>query len=194
MTKTLAVGICAVALVAAHTAAGRLVPTPIGAAPAYQPNARNPVAESGSPIGRLTCERSSGSRVGVHLELFAHGKAAVVPAGIGVARPLRRSGAFVLSGRCSYPVRTREPTGVIELTRGRSLTLGDFFAVWGRSLGTHRLVAFRAHEPSRVRAFVNGRRYEGAPASIVLHRHLEIVVELGKLVPPHASYRFRKGL
>jgi hypothetical protein len=128
------------------------------------------------------------------LEIFARGRDVVIPAGIGVAPPLRRNGAYVASGRCSYPARTREPTGVIEVADSAHLTLGDFFAIWQRPLGAQRLVGFRTDSSHPVRAYVDGRSYHGTPASIRLRRHAEIVLELGRYVPPHVSYRFRRGL
>ena len=90
--------------------------------------------------------------------------------------------------------RTREPTGVIELVPGVPATLGEFFAVWGQPLGRRRLVGFRTVGVERVRAWVDGHVWRGDPRSIPLLRHTEIVLELGRFVPPHASYRFEKGL
>ena len=54
----------------------------------------------------------------MHVELFANRRVVIVPAGIGIVPPLRRDGAYVLGGRCSYPLRTREPTGVVEVAGG----------------------------------------------------------------------------
>jgi hypothetical protein len=171
-----------------------VIPTPIGVGPIFHPVASNAPVELGLPVGSLLCTRSARTRVGVHLELFARGRVVIVPAGIGVALPLRREGAYVLSGRCSYPVRTREPTGVIELARSAHVTLGEFFAVWGSPLTRRRLVGFRAVSKAGVRAYVNGRLWRGDPYGIPLRRHTEIVLEIGGYVPPHASYLFRKGL
>jgi hypothetical protein len=179
---------------AAHsTPVTQLVPTPIGAGRQFHPGASNAAVVATRPVRSLTCSRAEVARKGVHLELFARGRVVIVPAGIGVSPPLARRGADVVSGRCSYPLRTLEPTGVIEVARSTRLTLGDFFAVWGRPLGAHRLVGFR--EPrSRVRAYVDGRRYGGALSTIVLRPHAEIVLELGPYIPPHAEYRFRSDL
>jgi len=156
------------------------VPTPIGVGPAFHPPSLSRQVEAGTPVGALRCG-VSGRRFGVHLELFAAGKVVIVPAGIGVAPPWRRDGAYVRSGRCSYPVRTREPTGVLEVSRP-GLTLADLFAIWGR-----RLDSFR-------RGYVDGRRWRGPLAAIPLRRHAEIVLEVGPFVPPHTSFLFRKGL
>ena len=187
-------GFCVLVLASAGGAGGALVPTPIGAGARFHPTALSVAAANGEPIGALPCRRSGRRRVGVHLELFARGRVVVVPAGVGIARPVRRRGPYVLSGRCSYPLRTREPTGVIEVVAGKDALLGDFFAVWGQTLGRHRLAGFQGAAGEVVRAYVDGRRVQGAPASIRLVRHREIVLELGAYVPPHTSYRFRSGL
>ena len=86
------------------------IPTPIGVGPAFHPPALSRAVSAGAPAGGFRCG-DGGARFGVHLELFAAGRVVIVPAGIGVAPPWRRDGAYVRSGRCSYAARTREPTG-----------------------------------------------------------------------------------
>ena len=170
------------------------VPTPIGAGPAFHPTSRGSEVRQGLPVSGLRCEGGESARVGVHIEVFANGRVVIVPAGIGIAPPLRLRGPYVLSGRCSYPARTREPTGVIERARGRSLTLGAFFRVWGQSLGPRQLAGFRARPGRQVRVYVNGRLRHVDPRTVPLRRHDQIVLQVGRFVPPHASYRFQKGL
>ena len=159
----------------------------------FYPDPSNALVERGLPVGALACTRRNMPRSGVHLELFARGRVVIVPSGIGVAPPIRRRGVYVVSGRCSYPARTREPTGVIELARSTRITLGDFFAVWGRPLSARCLLGFRSPPDGRVRAYVNGSRWHGDPRSIPLRRHDEIVLELGGYISPHGSYRVPKG-
>jgi hypothetical protein len=96
----------------------------------------------------------------------------------------------VRGGRCAYPARTREPTGVIEVEEGATLHLGDLFALWGQPLGPRRLAGFRG----RVEAYVGGRRWRGDPRAIPLRRHAQIVLEVGGHVRPHTSYQFAPGL
>jgi hypothetical protein len=96
----------------------------------------------------------------------------------------------VTSARCLYPLRTREPTGVIEVAASRPVTLGDVFRVWGQPLGPRRLAGFRSTRP--VLVFVNGKRVLGDPRAIPLRRHDEIVLEIGGYVVPHSSYLFPK--
>jgi hypothetical protein len=137
--------------------------------------------------GPLACRRHRArSHDAVHLELFAAGRTVIVPAGIGVAPPRRRSGAFVTGGRCTTPLRTTEPTGVIEVVPGVRATLGDLFRVWGRPLSGQRLLSFRGP----VRAWVDGVRWPGPVHAIPLRHHAQIVVVSGPGVPVHATYAF----
>jgi hypothetical protein len=149
-----------------------LVPTPIGVGPAYRPPA---LVRDGRALGALRCG-SAGARYGIHLELFAHGRVVIVPAGIGIARG------------CSYAVRTRAPTGVIEVRRGSQLRLRDLFRIWSQPLGRLRLASFRSTRP--LLAFVGGRRWRGDPGAIPLTRHAQIVLELDGYVPPHPTFLF----
>jgi len=140
-------------------------------------------------VGTLTCARGRTLARTAHLELFAHGRVVIVPAGIGVAPPRVEDGAYVRGGRCRYPLWTVEPTGLIDAARG-GLTVGDLFAVWGRPLSRTRLAGFAG----TVRAFVAGRPWRGDPGAIPLARHAQIVIEVGEpVIPPHATYRFPDG-
>jgi hypothetical protein len=114
-----------------------------------------------------------------------------VAPGIGISPPRARDGAYVRGGRCSYPLRTREPTGVVEVqAAGRRKTLGDLFAVWGQPLSRTRMAGFKGP----VRAYVGGRRWRTDPRAIPLKRHAQIVLEVGGYVKPHARYHFPPGL
>jgi hypothetical protein len=162
---------------------------PIGASARHHPGSLGAAAARGRPVGRLRCARVTGERHGIHIELFGAGQTVIVPAGIGIAPPRRVDGAYVRSGRCSYPLRTTEPTGVVEVAPG-SYTLRDLFAVWGRSLGPREMAGWRGP----VRAFVGGRAWRRDPGTIPLRRHAQIVLVVGRDVPVHARYRFPPGL
>jgi hypothetical protein len=163
------------------------VPSPIGRGPGYElPAARGP-ARVGAAIGDLRCTASGGPWSQVHVEVFARGKVVIIPPGVGVAPPRVRLGAEITRGRCSYPARTTDPTGVVDFRSGMGLTLGDVFAIWGQPLSRHRLCGYRARRP--VRLYVDGRQRADL-RSAPLRRHAEIVVEVGRFVPPHASYLF----
>ena len=166
------------------------VATPIGRGPAFElgTGAR---ADRGAPIAGLRCAAAAGRWQDAHVEVFARGRVLLLPPGIGVARPRQATGAAIRGGRCSYPVRTTDPTGVVRYRPGRGLVLADLFAVWGQPLGRHRVCGFRA--AAAVRVYVGGRRVTGAPGAVPLRRHAEIVVEIGPYVPPHRSYVFAGG-
>jgi hypothetical protein len=155
-----------------------IVTRPIGVGPRFDLPPRGRAAATGAPIGGLRCRpgRSSGPIV-AHLEIFARRETLVIPAGIGVLR-----------GRCSYPVRTLTPTGLIVVDRP-GLTLADLFAIWGQRLGERRLAGFSGP----IVAFVDGRRVRGAVQGISIRHHAEIVVEVSGYVPPHAHYVFPRS-
>jgi hypothetical protein len=151
------------------------LPTPIGIGPRFHLDAVPPAVRRSAPIGRLECRRGTGAQTVAHIELFALRRVLILPAGIGTSpRP------------CSYAVRTREPTGVVEFVPRTDLTLGDLFDVWGQPLALTRLAGFRGE----VRVYVAGRRRRGDPRSVPLTAHAQIVLEVGGYVPPHSFYLF----
>jgi hypothetical protein len=166
----------------------------IGRSPPYRPPPAGKAVATAGPVGDLRCSRGSDERFGVHLEVFAKEIDMVIPAGIGVAPPRTRDGAYVRGGRCSYPARTLEPTGLIEVEESRRLTLGQFFDLWGQPLSRTRLVGFRARPGERVTAYVNGKRWRGEPRDIPLARHRAIALEIGGYFPPPRRYVFPPGL
>jgi hypothetical protein len=165
-------------------------PWPIGVGPGFRVDAAPAAVRAGEKIGSLSCAGAGRRPFGVHLEIFVRNQVLIVPAGIGVAQPSRRRFGRVVPGGCTYPLRTLDPTGVIEV-RGRR-TLGDFFEVWGQHLGRRRVAGFSTR--ADVLAFVGGRRWRGDPAEIPLVRHAQVVLEVGGYVRPHRRYLFPKGL
>ena len=162
------------------------VPIPAGHGAAFRLSPGGAAVAHARPIGRLRCSARAGARALAHLELFAAGRVVPVPPGIGIAPPLLRRGAYVRGGRCSYPLRTTEPTGLLELRRGMRLTLGDLFSLWDEPLSPARLAGFRAP----VRAYLDGRRWRRDPRAMPLAPGAVVVLEVGPYVPPHATYRF----
>lgn len=192
--RCLAGAIPVVLSLAGTVAAAPPIATPIGTGSRYHPLPSGEAVEAARPVGGLACSSRPQPRFGAHLEVFAKRRVVVVPPGIGMAPPRRAAGIYVVSGRCSYPARTREPTGVVEVVEGSHLTIGQLFAIWGQPLGRDRLAGFRGARGERVLAFVGGVRWGGDPRSIPLARHAEIVLEIGGFIPPHTSFRFRRGL
>jgi hypothetical protein len=134
----------------------------------------------------MRCERRARRRYLAHVETFVDGRVVLMPAGIGIAPAHRRDGAYVRGGRCDYPLRTREPTGIVEVERGARPTLGDLFDVWGQPLSHRRVLSFRG----RVNAFVGSGRVGGDPRRIGLGPHVVVTLEIGRYVRPHANYVF----
>lgn len=170
----------------------RPVPIPTGVGPRFLPRSYGSAVAHAAPVGRSRCRRGGRPLFVAHVELFARGRGVVVPAGIGVAPPRRRSGAFVRSGRCEYPLRTHAPTGVVEVATRQPATLGDLFAIWGQPLSRRRLAGFAARGGPGVRAFVDGAP-AGDPRAVRLRPHAQIVLVVGPPVPVHGSYRFPLG-
>lgn len=163
-------------------------PWPIGPGPAYRPAAAGAAVEHAEPIGPLTCTSGS-ARFEFHLELFANRRVIVVPAGVGVAAPAAEDGAEVVPRRCTYPLWTIAPGGVVEVrgAPGR-YDLAELFRVWGQALGARRIGSFTSAVP--LRAYVAGRAVHGPIGQIPLTAHAEIVLELGGYLAPHALFLF----
>jgi hypothetical protein len=155
---------------------------PIGRGAAFHPPARGSVP--------VACRARLGPREGVHVELFAANRVVLVAAGIGVRKPVTRSGGRISAARCYGELVTLEPTGVVLVRPGSRLTVADLFRAWGEPLSAHRLLSF----PGPVTVFVGGREHPGPPGEVPLTRHAEIVLEVGPHVPPHPAYHFPPGV
>ena len=180
-----AIAAIALSLLGGDHAAG-VVPTPIGVGVRYRLAAAPAPVRAGRAYAGMRCSAARTGWAAAHVEVFANRRVLLVPAGIGMAAPLRRDGAYIVAARCSYPLRTVAPTGVVQVARGARATVGDLFAVWGQRLTADRVARFRG----RVRAFVGGRRWRHAVQMIPLRRHAEIVLEVGGYVPPHHFFLF----
>jgi hypothetical protein len=158
---------------------------PIGTGPRFTLPVSGPVAGA--------CQRSLGPRVGVHVEVFAANRVLLLPAGIGARQPWAKLDGRIASAPCYGALVTLDPTGLVLVRPGARLTLADLFRSWGEPLSRTRLTSFSAPAGSQVAVFVDGRRWNGGPASVPLTRHAEIVLEVGPPVPPHSSYAFPPG-
>ena len=117
---------------------------------------------------------SNGPRYLAHVEVIANARVVRMPAGIGV------------HGTCSARIRTRAPTGLIEVAKGTAPTIGAFFRTWGQSLTPNRVLSF----PGRVRAYRGTERVTGDPRRIRLTPHASITLEVGPYLRPHARFVF----
>jgi hypothetical protein len=127
-----------------------------------------------------------------HLDIIANGKPVTVPAGIGfVIEQGKATGITVL--------HTHDPSGIlhIESASNDTFTLGQLFTEWGVTLDAGQVGGLEVDDNHVLRAYVNGRRLQGDPATIRLKPHLEIALWYGPSgtspkVPK--SYRFPAGL
>jgi hypothetical protein len=136
------------------------------------------------------CTTPLGARDAAHVELFAQNRVVIVAGGIGARAPWRASDGRLAHARCYGELVTLEATGVVLVRPGTPPPLSALFRAWGQPLTTSQLASFRAAPGARVTAFVNGRRWRGAPGSVPITPHAEIVLEVGPYVPPHTSYEF----
>jgi len=130
----------------------------------------------------------------VHVELFAANRVVIIPAGIGTRPPRSTSEGRLLRARCYGDLVTVDPTGVVLVRPGSRHVLSELFRAWGQPLSGTALASFSTPAGTRVAVFVDGRPWPGAPQSVPLAVHSEIVLEVGPHVPPHASYTFPPGL
>jgi hypothetical protein len=157
----------------------------VGSGPSFQPPVRGPVVGA--------CRPRLGSRYGAHVELFAANHVVIVPAGVGVKAPTQMSSGRIAGAGCFGSLVTIDPTGLVLIRPGTRPSLADLFRAWGQPLDATRLASFRTAAGRPVAVFVDGRRWRGAPGAVGLTPHIEIAIELGPYIPPHASYVFPRG-
>src|SRR5579871_289973 len=114
-----------------------------------------------------------------HLAIFDNGKQIQVPQWIGFAPSV--------AGGCLYWIHTHDGSGIIHLEapdiappQGGEYTLGMLFDIWGQPLQRQDVAGF----VGPVTAYVNGTKYDGELSAIPLGAHQQIVLMIGKPVPP----------
>jgi hypothetical protein len=107
-----------------------------------------------------------------HLDVFVNGKRKPVPALIGI-----------YDGQFLTELHTHDASGIlhIESPTKRSFSLGEFFGVWGVRLSS-TCVGGYCRPKTLWRMYVNGTQYAGDPSRLILKRHQEIAIVIGK--PP----------
>jgi hypothetical protein len=127
----------------------------------------------GAPIDGIRCDSMEGAveHIHAHIALIDRGRAVSVPAAIGIP-----SGTG-----CLYWVHTHTPDGFIHIESPvrRSFTLGQFFDIWGMDLSPTRAASMSVPRGRRLSIWVNGARYGGDPAKIVLKNRETIVIQNG---------------
>jgi hypothetical protein len=107
-----------------------------------------------------------------HLDIYVDGKHETVPAQIGI-----------YDGQFLTELHTHDTTGVmhVESDKKRNFSLGEFFGVWGVRL-TSTCVGGYCKPKTPWRMYVDGAQYTADPSALVLKKHQEIAIVVGK--PP----------
>ena len=127
-----------------------------------------------------------------HLDIIANGDEVTVPAYVG----------FVIENREATGItvlHTHDPSGIIHIESAtrQPYTLGQFLTEWGVALSATQLGGLHTDATHVLVAYVNGRRFDGDPATLRLQRHLEIALWYGPSdQTPHVpkTYHFPAGL
>ncbi|MEA2298246.1 MAG: hypothetical protein QOF77_1182 [Solirubrobacteraceae bacterium] len=152
---------------------------------------------TGRTVDGIKCERQEQVlfHIHAHLAVFANGRPAIIPLGIGIAPPRtvdQSSGApFVLGGSCFYWLHSHTADGIIhiESPMTRTFTLGNYFDLWNQPLSATQV----SSATGPVTAYVNGKAVNGDPRAIPLAAHAVIQLDVGTKVAP-APYAFPDGL
>jgi hypothetical protein len=120
-----------------------------------------------------------------HLVIYVNGKQRQVPYGIGIGPPLKGqnapAGPFVTEGSCFMWMHTHTADGIIHMEAPKQITfnLGQFFDVWGAKLSKTQVGPAKG----TVSVLLNGKAYTGDPRAIVLKKHAQIQLMVGKQMP-----------
>ena len=104
-----------------------------------------------------------------HLAILVRGQIKTVPAFIGIA------------ARQICWLHTHDTSGIIHAEAGdtRTLTLGDFFAVWRQPLSETMVDGEQVGSGETITVTVNGQATSQPPNQVVLKNREEIVLQLG---------------
>lgn len=112
-----------------------------------------------------------------HLAIYRDGVRLAIPQRIGIVGQDN-----VPTSTCSYALHSHDFTGTIHIepTNSNTMTLGQFFNIWGQPL-TRENVAGISRTPVVVyiRDGGNLRRFQGDPANIKLTSNRSIIIQLG---------------
>ncbi|HEY1514847.1 MAG TPA: hypothetical protein VGF91_00410 [Solirubrobacteraceae bacterium] len=121
-----------------------------------------------------------------HLQVYDHGQARTIPAGIGLIEPVAQQtayGPFYGATHCYYWLHTHATDGIIhiESPTARVYTLGNFFDEWRQPLSGNQVAGVKG----KVTAFLNGKPWTKNPRAIPLLPHASIQLNVGSpQVPP----------
>jgi hypothetical protein len=173
--------------------APQLAPNTVNGHPTFL--ASTATTAKGEPVDGIECQTTEQavSHTHAHLAVFANGKPLAIPQGVGMVGPLTEFpspyGPFAFpAGGCLYWLHVHDQSGIIhmELPGVMTITLGDFFDIWGQPLGSKQVGA----QQGRVTAFVNGAPVSGNPREIVLHEHTDVQLDIGGPAVPPQPYQW----
>ena len=135
-----------------------------------------PAAPTATPSASVPCGPSEVfiRHEHAHLTILIRGQIKTVPAFIGIT-----------ATQICW-LHTHDTSGIIHVEAGdsRTFTLGDFFALWRQPLNETTIDGDRVGTGESIQATVNQQAYTGAPETIVLKNHEDIVLQLG---PPFST-------
>ncbi len=118
----------------------------------------------------LSCTTDPLTRFHIHpnLQIVINGVQQVIPADIGI------------SLTCMHPIHTHDATGKIhiESPEPRDFTLGDFFAVWGKTFNQNQILDSVVDASHTIAVTVNGSRVDTYD-NTVMHDNAQIVISYG---------------
>ncbi|MCW2644382.1 MAG: hypothetical protein QOF87_2835 [Pseudonocardiales bacterium] len=139
-------------------------------------------AATGQTIDGIQCNSAEqvAYHIHSHLTVYVNGVLRPIPAGIGVVTPVAQqtaNGVFDSASQCYYWLHVHAQDGVIhvESPNQTNYTLGQFFAIWKQPLTASQI----GPATGTLTVFVNGTRYTGNPADIVLKSHEDIQIDVG---------------
>jgi hypothetical protein len=116
---------------------------------AKHPELKNPWANKSTRDLALTCldQEYTDQHIHPNLTITINGQKQEVPGNIGI------------QSNCLHPLHTHDNTGKVhvESPEARDYTLGDFFAVWGKSFSKDQIFDSKADAMHRIRMTVNGQ-------------------------------------
>lgn len=138
---------------------------------------------TGAPIDGVNCMGTVQSHTHSLISIYRDGVRLALPALIG------------LKG-CGYEMHTHDRSGVVhvEPNVARSLTLGQFFAVWGQPISRTAVAGLAGPVRYYLIDDATLTQFDGNPADIVFKAHQQIVIITGSAPAVLPKYRWPTSL
>jgi len=149
------------------------------------------VGGQGGAVQGVACDTATPAvHVHAHLTLIADSVQRAIPMAVGTPDPFVIDN-IVVAARCFYWLHTHDATGIIHLEAPNSstLTLGNFFAIWGQPLSRMNVGGFQGD----VVAYVDSTRYDGDLTAIPITAHEQITLIVGGVPAEIPVYQFPAG-